>query len=165
MSDEVMRTPRGRVINDPPAIRTLFNNTRVAPIWLVVRVLLGLIWVQSALSKLGDPAWMQTGEALKGFWTNAVKIPENGRAPISFPWYRDFIQSMLDQGWFVWFAKLIAIGEFLVGVALILGFFTGIAALLGATMNFSYVLAGSASTNPILILASILLILAWKTAG
>jgi thiosulfate dehydrogenase (quinone) large subunit len=165
MADEVVRTPRGRVIHDPPVIQTLFNNTRFSFIWLIVRVLLGLAWIEQATHKLGDPAWMQTGEALKAFWTNAVKVPENARPPIAFPWYRDFIQSMLDQGSYVWFGKLVAIGELLVGIALILGLFTGIAAFIGAFMNWNYVMAGSASTNPILMVASILLILAWKTAG
>ena len=32
-------------------------------------------------------------------------------------------------------------------------------------MNMNYMLAGSISTNPILLLLSIFLILAWKTAG
>jgi thiosulfate dehydrogenase [quinone] large subunit len=48
---------------------------------------------------------------------------------------------------------------------LILGVFTGIAALFGATMNFSYVFAGSAGVNPLFILISIGLVLAWRVAG
>lgn len=62
-------------------------------------------------------------------------------------------------------APLIAWGELLVGVALIFGAFVGIASVFGAFMNMNFMLAGAASTNPVLLLASILLILAWKTAG
>ncbi len=51
------------------------------------------------------------------------------------------------------------------GLALILGLFTGLAALAGATMNFNFMLAGTASTNPVLFVLAILLILAWKVAG
>ena len=165
MTDHVVRTPRGRIVANPPLARVLFDDTRFAIVWLVVRVLVGLYWLQQAMSKLGDPAWMQTGEALKGFWTNAVKIPETGRPPIAFDWYRDFIQYMLDNQWYVWFAKLVAVGEFLVGVFLIIGLFVGIAAFFGAFMNWNYVMAGSASTNPILLVGALLLMFAWKTAG
>jgi len=72
---------------------------------------------------------------------------------------------MLNAQSYVWFAKLIAIGELLVGIALILGFFTAFAALMGGVMNFSFMLAGSASVNPVFLLISILIILAWKVAG
>jgi thiosulfate dehydrogenase [quinone] large subunit len=164
-SEHVVRTPRGRIVHNPPLARLLFDDTRFAFVWLIVRVLLGLTWLNEALNKLGNPAWMQTGEALKGFWENAVRIPESGRPPIAFDWYRDFIQSMLNNQSYVWFAKLVAIGEFLVGIALILGLFVGIAAFLGAFMNWNYIMAGSASTNPILFVAALLLMFAWKTAG
>jgi thiosulfate dehydrogenase [quinone] large subunit len=132
---------------------------------LVVRVLLGWGWISAALDKLGDPAWMQTGEALKEFWTAAVQVPATGRPPIAFEWYRNFIQGMLDAGAYVWFAKVVAVSELLVGVALIAGMFVGVAAFFGAFMNFNYIMAGSASRNGLFGLAAMLLILAWKTAG
>ena len=106
-----------------------------------------------------------TGESLKGFWTNAVKVPESGKPPIAFDWYRDFIQFMLDRGWYTWFADVIMWGEFLIGVALILGAFVGIAAFFGALMNWNFIMAGAASTNGVLFTLAILLILAWKVAG
>jgi len=71
----------------------------------------------------------------------------------------------LDGGHHVWFAKLVVAGELLVGIALILGAFTGIAAFFGGFMNWNFMMAGTASTNPLLFTLSILLILAWKTAG
>ncbi len=160
-----VKTERGTVLHDPPLAQFLFSDTRFAPVWLVVRILLGWAWIQPGLEKLSDPAWMQTGEALRGFWESAVVVPESGRPPISFEWYRDFIQGMLDAGSYTWFAKLIAIGEVAVGVALVLGCFVGVAAFLGAFMNFNYIMAGSASTNGLLGLGAVLLILAWKTAG
>lgn len=60
---------------------------------------------------------------------------------------------------------LVAVGELVIGVLLILGLFTGIAAFLGALLNFSFVFAGSAGVNPAMILMSGLLILAWRNAG
>jgi len=117
------------------------------------------------LHKLESPAWMQTGAALKGFWTSVVAIPAQGNPPIHYAWYRNFLQYMLNTNQYVWFAKLVAIGELLVGIALILGIFTAFAALMGGVMNFSFMLAGSASVNPVFLLISIGLILAWKVAG
>lgn len=165
MTIQPVTTTRGRVIEDPPVAKFLFSDTRSAPIWLVLRVLLGISWLQSGLNKLGNPDWIQTGEALRGFWTSAVQIPESGRPPIAFDWYRDFIQSMLDAGSYVWFAKVVTLGETVVGLALILGAFVGVAAFFGAFMNWNYIMAGSASTNGLLGIAAILLILAWKVAG
>jgi thiosulfate dehydrogenase [quinone] large subunit len=52
-----------------------------------------------------------------------------------------------------------------VGLGLIVGCLTGVAAFFGATMNMSFLLAGSASTNPIMFAMAIGLILAWKVAG
>jgi thiosulfate dehydrogenase [quinone] large subunit len=156
---------RGRVIQDPQVVRTLFNDSRLAPLWLVVRVWLGFQWIEAGLHKVESTAWTVTGDALKGFWTGAVAIPAEGRPPISFDWYRSFLQFMLDNQAYTWFAKLVAYGEVLVGIALILGAFTGIAAFFGALMNFNFMLAGSASTNPVLFALALGLIMAWKIAG
>lgn len=155
----------GQHVEDPPFARTLFENTKMAWLWLPLRLWLGYQWLEAGMHKISDPAWVQSGEALRGFWTNAVAIPEAGRPAITFDWYRSFLQGLLDAQAYTWFGKLIAYGETLIGIALILGAFTGIAALFGALMNFNFMLAGSASTNPVLFLIAIGLILAWKIAG
>jgi thiosulfate dehydrogenase [quinone] large subunit len=118
------------------------------------------------LHKLESAAWMQGGSALKGYWVNAVAVPDAPAKPvITYDWYRSFLQFLLDHNSYVWFAKLVAVGELLVGIALILGIFVGIAAFFGGLMNFNYMLAGTTSTNPMLFLLAVLLMLAWKTAG
>jgi len=63
------------------------------------------------------------------------------------------------------FDEVRALGEIAVGLGLIFGILTGIAAFFGALMNMSFLLAGSASTNPVLFTLAIGLILAWKVAG
>jgi len=60
---------------------------------------------------------------------------------------------------------LITFGEMAVGLGLIFGCLTGIAAFFGALMNMSFLLAGSASTNPVLFTMAIGIILAWRVAG
>jgi thiosulfate dehydrogenase [quinone] large subunit len=156
---------KGRVIEDPPAVEWLLSKAGAGLLWLPFRLWLGYQWLHSVSAKLTNPAWTQTGEALKGFWTNAVTIPEAGRPPIAFDWYRSFIQAMLDAQAWTWFSKLVVAGELLVGIALILGAFTGFAALLGGFMNWNFMMAGSASVNPMFFLISVGLILAWKVSG
>jgi thiosulfate dehydrogenase [quinone] large subunit len=160
-----IRTRKGTVVQDPPLAQTLFNNTRMSWLWLVLRLWVGYQWVSASMHKITEPAWVQTGDALKGFWMGAVSIPETGRPAISFAWYRSFIQFLLDTESYTWFAKLVAYGELLIGIALILGLFTGIAAFLGSFMNWNFIMAGSASSNGLLFSLTVLLILAWKIAG
>lgn len=158
---------KGNVIfNDPPFARDLFDNTRWSWLWLILRLYLGYSWLESGLGKLANPAWTQSGEALRGFWERAVAIPEAPARPaIAFDWYRTFIQSLLDAQAYTWFSKLIMAGELLVGIALIIGAFVGFAAFAGAFLNWNFMMAGTASTNPLMFVLTILLILAWKTAG
>jgi thiosulfate dehydrogenase (quinone) large subunit len=160
------RTNNNLMISDPPFAVDLFNNTRWAWLWLILRIYLGYTWLSSGLSKVSKPAWVETGEALRGFWTGAVQVPDApARPPIAFDWYRAFIQWMLDIGAYTWFAKLIVAAELVVGVALILGAFVGIAAFFGAFLNWNFMMAGTASINPLMFVFTILIILAWKTAG
>lgn len=153
------------VIQDPPIASLLFSNRRMAWLWLLVRLYVGYQWFEAGLHKVVNPAWMSGGTALKGFWVRAVAIPDQGQPLIAFGWYRAFLSTMLDSGAYTWFAKLIAVGELLVGVGLILGAFVGVAALAGAFMNWNYIMAGAASTNGLLLCLGIGLVLAWKIAG
>ena len=162
---KVPTTARGRIIEDPPLARFLFSDVRMSWVWLLLRVWLGYEWIKAGTGKLTNPAWMEGGQALRGFWANAVAIPEEGRPAIAFGWYRSFIQLLLDSESYTWFAKLIAFGETLIGIALIAGAFVGIAAFFGALLNFNFIMAGSASTNGLLLVAAFLLVLAWKIAG
>ena len=152
-------------IDDPAGWRLLMGNIFFALVWLPMRFFLGRDWLSHGAEKIVDPAWMNQGEALRGFWEQAVVIPETGRPPIAYDWFRQFLQYMLDNGWYTWFAKLIAWGEVLVGLGLLVGALVGIAAFFGTVMNFSFMLAGSASSNPVLFGLAVFLVLAWKVAG
>lgn len=153
-------------IQDPPLARYLFDNPNSAWIWLIARFYLGWQWLQAGLHKVTDPAWMNGGMALRGYWTRAVALPPPPAKPqITYGWYRNFLSFLLEGGHYAWFARLVAVGEVVVGIALVLGFLTGVVAFFGAFMNFNFMLAGTASTNPVLFTLAVLLILAWKVAG
>lgn len=158
-------TRKREIVQDPPLLQKLLSDPRAGWLWLIPRIWLGWRWVEAASQKVTEPAWVQSGVAVKGFWEQAIAIPESGRPMIAFDWYRALIQGLLEAEAYTWFAKVVAYGELLVGIALILGAFTGIAAFFGALMNWNFMLAGSASTNPVLFVIAIGLILAWKVAG
>jgi len=149
---------------DPPLVEKLLSSARFAWLWTIIRVYVGWQWLTAGWGKVNDEAWVKTGVAVKGFFTNAIGGPD-GSGSISYDWYRNFLTFLLDTDQYVWLAKIVAWGELLVGIGLIIGALTGFAALFGALMNFNFMLAGTASTNPVLFFLSILLIMAWKVAG
>ena len=79
-------------------------------------------------------------------------------------WYADFLENVVVPNAAL-FSYLVIIGETLVGIALVLGVFTGIAAFFGVFMNASYMFAGVAGANPLMAIVGILLILTWRVAG
>src|SRR5512147_1467534 len=158
-------TRKGQTLETPSFINLLFNDKRFSILWLAVRVWLGWQWIDASLHKLSNPGWMKTGEALKGFWMGAVQIPAEGRPPIAFDWYRSFLQAALDAQAYTWFAKVVAVSELLIGIALIVGIFMGVTAFFGGFMNWNFIMAGSASVNGVFFALSVLLVLAWKIAG
>jgi thiosulfate dehydrogenase [quinone] large subunit len=152
----------------PAVSRFLFHDTRSAPLWLVVRFYLGFQWLEAGYHKATGSGWLDGGGALKGYWAKAVALdPKTGTGPIAadYGWYRSFLQFLLNHEAYTWFAKLIVAGEILVGIGIIVGGLVGIAAFCGALMNMSFMLAGSASTNPVLFGLAVLLILGWQVAG
>ncbi len=154
-----------RTIHDPPLARALFGDVRWAWIWLVLRLYVGWQWASAGWEKVTSAAWTggQAGTALTGFVKGAL-AQSGGAHPAVQAWYGWFLQHIVLPYPVPW-GYVVAWGELLVGVALILGIFTGIAAVFGSVMNTSYLLAGAVSTNPILLAIATLLVLAWKTAG
>ncbi|MCC6315592.1 MAG: DoxX family protein [Thermomicrobiales bacterium] len=161
--------PRDRVTpgqtDDPRLWQLLMGNALFSLFWVPLRFFVGREWLSAGLHKTASPAWTDGGAALKGFWSGAAAVPESGAPPVTYDWFRNFLQYMLDHGWYTWFGPLVAWGEVLVGIGLLVGGLVGLAAFFGTLMNFSFGLAGSASTNPVLFGLSVFLVLAWRVAG
>lgn len=152
-------------IEDPPIARALFNDVRWSWIWLIVRLYTGWAWFSEGLDKVTSPAWggAKAGTALTA-WLQGSLAKTAGAHPDVQGWYGAFLRNVVLPHAAFW-SVLVSYGELLVGIGLILGLFTGIAAFFGTVMNASYLLGGTVSINPILFGLASLLVLAWKTAG
>jgi thiosulfate dehydrogenase [quinone] large subunit len=159
----VQTTYQPNQVEDPPIAKLLFGDTRLAWLWLPFRVWLGWTWLQSGVGKFQNPAWISDGSALKGFWERAVVVEPT--TVVKFDWYRDFLTFMLNIEAYTWFSKVVLFSEIAIGVALIIGAFTGVAAFGGSFLNWNFIMAGSASTNGLMFAIATLLVLAWKTGG
>jgi thiosulfate dehydrogenase [quinone] large subunit len=163
-----------------PLSKLLFANTRIAWLWFILRLYVSYQWLTSGIAKLtgrsiafgsfgqASPggAWVFTAHGnagLKGFIGSAL-THANGPFPSVQGWYAAFLEHVVLPNT-VAFSYVITFGEVLVGLGLLLGAFTGIAAFFGIVMNMNYLFAGSISINPILCICSLLLVLAWRVSG
>ncbi len=158
-------TRKGTEVQNPSFVTTLLNHPLAAWLWLPIRVWLGWQWLNAGYEKAINPAWMQSGAALKGFLAGAVSAMGAHGPVIHYTWYSNFLKLLIDSGSYVWMGKVVALGEALVGIGLNLGAFTGLAAFFGAFMNFNYLMAGTVSVNPMFLIIGVTLLLAWKISG
>ena len=164
--EKVLDAKGQTLIQDPPIARFFFQSTVAAWLWLAVRLYVGYDFLIAGWHKFNTPAWMDgSGTGILGFWKGALGTTPSGAPVITFDWYRGFLQYLMDTNSAGWFSYVIVFGELAVGVGLILGAFVGLAAAGGLLMNMAFLLAGTTSTNPVLVMLGFLLILAWKNAG
>lgn len=152
------------VIPENPVSNFLFNSSGSALIWLVVRLYLGYQWLTAGWKKVNSDAWTgeNAGAAVTGFMKGALAKAEEGKDVTG--WYASFLENAVLPNAKA-FSFVVAWGEVLVGLGLILGLLTGIAAFFGSLMNVSFLFAGTVSTNPLLFILATWLVLAWKVAG
>ena len=145
----------------------LYRSKAAGIIWLVARVWLGYEWLNAGYQKLWGSekaAFWNGGAGVKGFATAGVAGSAGGKGGASYGWWAGFLHNFVIPN-ASWIAKLVALSELLIGVALILGLFTGAAALVGIGFNMIYMFSGTAGVNPAYAIVSIFLILAWRNAG
>lgn len=136
------------------------ENVWVAVAMTLVRIYVGWEWMHHGWEK------MTGGFDAAGFLKNAVAKPVADRATqeVLFPNYTGFLEHFaLPNVKLINF--LIPVGEFLIGVGLIVGGFTLTAAFFGMMLNFLFLFAGTVSTNPWLLLIGVVLFTAGANAG
>ena len=160
----VVRGSQESHLEDPTLVRVLVSDTRTAPAWLLARLYVGWHWFESGREKVSSAGWMEGGASLRDAWAQALAVPGAGGVP-SGGWYRQALRFMLDHHWYGWMATAAAIGEVLVGLALLLGLLTGVAVVLGTLLSASFFVAGPAGLDPVVLLVALGLLVAWKVAG
>lgn len=149
----------------PWVSQILFHDKRSAWLWLIVRVYVGWQWLEAGLGKVFNDAWTgdNAGQALRGFLEGAI-AKSSGLHPAVQSWYALFLQTVVLPNAEIW-SYFVAWGEVLVGVGLVLGILVSTAAFFGGFMNFNYLLAGTVGINPILLMLSVGIILAYRISG
>lgn len=154
---------------------SLKQSKYVGIVWLIVRLWLGYEWLSAGLEKVfgaGSAVWVgpKAGVAVMGFLNGAIaKSPlapgfdAANAHPAVQQWYAQIVQSFFLPNATL-FSYMVAYGELLVGVALIVGLFTRFAALMGVLMNLCYLLAGTTSTNPNMLVVGLVIVLAGGVA-
>jgi thiosulfate dehydrogenase (quinone) large subunit len=162
-------------IGEPRIARFLFNSSAAAWLWLVARVWLGYQWLHAGWEKITGTesgwhlafthdSWLRTSAGLKGFAGFALSNAGKPHAAVNYGWYAAFLRWIEHSG-AGFMAPVIAIGEATIGLALILGIFTGVAAFAGGLLTVSFGLSGVAGVNPVFFVFEVLFILAWRNAG
>ncbi|RXJ01658.1 DoxX family protein [Anaerobacillus alkaliphilus] len=137
----------------------LRNHKVAAGILTFLRVYLGWKWLTGGWGKI-------TGEPFSaaGYLNNAVANPVVSHGEVVYPNYVSFLEKFAIPSADI-FSFMVAWGEFLVGLGLILGVLTTYAAFFGVVMNFSFMFAGTISTNPWMILIAFFILAAGYNAG
>ncbi|CAG7658899.1 DoxX family membrane protein [Paenibacillus allorhizosphaerae] len=138
----------------------LRENKYAAGILLFVRFYLGYQWLNAGWHKLTG------GFDAGGFLKNAVAKPIVDKATneLVYPTFTAFVNNFaLPNVKIINF--MIPLGEFLVGLGLILGGLTAAAAFFGLVMNFMFMFAGTVNTNPWLVLIGGIVFMAGTNAG
>ena len=148
--------------------RWLYQSREASLLWLVVRLWLGYQWLNAGYQKIWGSEhsafWFGGGAGVKGFATAGVLGSTAGKGGASYGWWAAFLHNFVIPN-ASWIAKLVAGGELLIGIGLILGLLTGAAAFAGLLLNLTYMFSGSAGVNPMYAILGVLLVLAWRNAG
>lgn len=160
---ELKATSAGERFPEPTLGKFFLGSAGSASMWFVVRMEVGASWLLAGWEKIQSPAWGTSGKAIGGFVTGAL-AKSSGANPSVQGWYAWFLQHLVQPYAGLW-SFLITYGEFAVGIGVLLGLLTGIAAGFGVLMNLNYLLAGTVSINPVLGVFGLFLVMSWRVGG
>jgi thiosulfate dehydrogenase [quinone] large subunit len=160
MLDRLIHPPmRPEDYREPRWARFLFTSTTAAWLWLIVRLYIVSVYLPAGWEKITSGKWLfGDGSPILGLINGAITNPGTPT------WYASFLQNFVVPNASL-FATLVALGEFAVGLGLLLGLLTGIAAFFMVFMSANYVLSGVLGSNPVLIVLGLFLVVAWRNAG
>jgi thiosulfate dehydrogenase (quinone) large subunit len=133
-----------------------WHNEKVSVVWTMFRIWLGIKWIDAGLHKVND------GFDASGFLQGAA-AKAAGEHPVVQGWYAAFLNGFAVPNVEL-FNILIPWGEVPIGLGLITGLMTVPALLAGAFMNLKFLMAGTVSTNPILLTVAVILLFTGRGA-
>ncbi|RKP52972.1 DoxX family protein [Cohnella endophytica] len=136
------------------------ENVWAAVALVFVRLYVGWQWVDAGWHKL--TGGFDAGGFLKG--AIAKPVADHATNAVIFPNYTYFIEHFALPNVKL-INVLIPLGEFLIGIGLIVGGLTLTAAFFGMMLNFLFLFAGTVSTNPWLLLLGMIVFTAGTNAG
>ncbi|WP_280771247.1 DoxX family protein [Salipaludibacillus daqingensis] len=135
----------------------LRNNKIAAGVLTFLRVYIGWQWLTSGWGKVFGSEPFDASGYLTGAVNNEAVIEQ-------YPTYHAFIENFALPNADI-FSFMVAWGEVLVGLGLIVGVLTTAAAFFGIMMNFAFMFAGTVSSNPWMVLLTIFILAAGYNAG
>ncbi|HLO11371.1 MAG TPA: DoxX family protein [Pseudoneobacillus sp.] len=140
-------------------VKWLRENTVAAALLAIIRLYLGYSWLTAGLHKLTG------GFDASGYLANAVANPVKGPdGSMVYSWYVTFLKSFALPNVDI-FNTIVPLGEFLIGLGLILGCLTTAAMFFGLVMNFAFFLAGTVSHIPTDLFLGAIILFAGYNAG
>ena len=131
--------------------------------WLVLRVYVGYDFLTAGIDKLESGKWLGQASAITGFLKGALG-KATGAHPEVQGWYVTLVKNVFLPNAAV-FSTMVALGETLVGLALIFGVLVKFSAVCGAMMNLAFVSAGTTSSNATMLLFEIAMIFGGAGVG
>lgn len=138
-------------------VQFLRENKGASGILFLIRLYLGYQWLTAGWAKL------MSGFDANGYLQGAV-ANASGDHPAVLGWWATFLEGFAIPNVGL-FNVLIPWGELLVGLGLLLGTFTTLAALMGIIMNFAFLFSGTTSTNPVMVILGMLVLIAGYNAA
>ena len=141
-----------------PGWESLKASKLAALAWTAMRVWLGVMWIQAGSAKLWGAeaaAFLHGGAGVAGFAAHGTP---------AYSWWGSFLHGFVVPNAGA-IGVLVAVSEFAIGVALVAGLFTRVAALGSLALLFTYVMSGTASVCAWYALFAIVVLVMWRTSS
>ncbi|MFG6149101.1 DoxX family protein [Halobacillus sp. B23F22_1] len=133
------------------------EHVSAAFILLGIRIYLGYTWLTSGIGKV-------TGDFDAGGYLQGAIFKSQGEEAIVQGWWASFLKTFALPNSSL-FSFLVMWGEVLVGIALIIGLLTKTGVFFGMLMNMAFLLSGTISSNPEMLILGALILAAGANAG